>query len=164
MHGKPLLQGGQQLPNKFLVDSMLLMHYDNGDDECISWWEEAVSNRRKVYVSAVSLMERYKGIAGLPGSRVDRVREFEDRIAQMRKARKIHYVLLINRRIATKASELLRDYCLHYTPPQDRCRMEALICDMLIAATALLNGLPVCTFNRKDFEWIRGLNVIEPSY
>jgi len=164
MRGKPLLPGGQHLSNEFLIDSMVLMHYDNAHDECISWWEEVVSNGCKVCVSIISLMERYKGVAGLPGPRDDTLRQFEDRIAQMRNTRKIHHVFFINRRISAKAGELLRDYCLRYTPPQERCRVEALICDMLIAATALVNGLPLYTFNQRDFGWITGLQVVEPSY
>jgi hypothetical protein len=45
MRGKPLLPGGRQLSSEFLVDSMILMHYDNGYDEvhilvgrvCVKW-------------------------------------------------------------------------------------------------------------------------------
>jgi predicted nucleic acid-binding protein len=164
MRGKPLLPGGRQLSSEFLVDSMILMHYDNGYDKCISWWEESVSIGCKVYVSTISLMERYKGIAGLPGRKNDVLQQFEERIKEMRREKKIYGILLVNKRIATKAYELLRDYCLRYTPPQERCRVEALICDMLIAATALVNGLPLYTFNQRDFGWITGLQVVEPSY
>jgi hypothetical protein len=106
MRGKPLLPGERQLSSEFLVDSMILMHYDNGYDECISWWEEVVSNGCKVCVSIISLMERYKGVAGLPGPRDDTLRQFEYRIAQMRKNRKIHHVFSINKRISAKAGEL----------------------------------------------------------
>jgi hypothetical protein len=49
--------------------------------KCISWWEESVSNGCKVYVSTISLMERYKGIAGLPGRRNDVLQQFEERIS-----------------------------------------------------------------------------------
>jgi tRNA(fMet)-specific endonuclease VapC len=36
--------------------------------------------------------------------------------------------------------------------------------DLLIAATALAHGLPVCTENLRDFERIPGLDVIRPEW
>jgi tRNA(fMet)-specific endonuclease VapC len=36
--------------------------------------------------------------------------------------------------------------------------------DLLIAATALAHGLPVCTENLRDFERIPGLDVIRPQW
>lgn len=34
--------------------------------------------------------------------------------------------------------------------------------DALIAATALVAGLPLVTHNARDFDWIKGLTVIDP--
>jgi hypothetical protein len=119
MRGKQLLAGGRHSSDEFLIDSMVLMHYDGAHDDCVSWWEEVVSNGFKICVSIISLMERYKGVAGLPpGRRDDTLRQFEDRIAEMKNTRKIHRVFFIDRCISKKAKQLLRDYCLHYTPPQ----------------------------------------------
>jgi predicted nucleic acid-binding protein len=109
-------------------------------------------------------MERYKGIAKQPDRRHETLREFEERIIVMKKERKIHHILPVSISVTRMARELLSKYCLKYTPPQDRNRMEALICDMLIAATALLKGFPVVTFNTRDFEWIGGLQVLRPDY
>lgn len=148
----------------FLIDSVILMHYDNAQEAAISWWEETVSGGGRMFISEVSLLERYRGIARLPGPRKERLTEFDERIAIMRKEGKIHGIFCITASMVQKAHELLRIHCLQYTPPQDRRRMEALICDMLIAATALLKGLPVVTFNVRDFEWINGLQVIKPDY
>jgi predicted nucleic acid-binding protein len=143
---------------------MVLMDYDNGLEAARSWWEETVSGGVRIFVSDISLMERYKGLANLPGPREQRVREFEERIKTMRRESKIHRVLRINALVVRKAQKLLSDYCLNHTPPQHRGRMEALICDMLIAATALLKRFPVVTFNTRDFEWIGGLQVLRPDY
>jgi predicted nucleic acid-binding protein len=150
------------MPSEVLVDSMILMGYDGGCEKARSWWEETVSCGVKIFLSDISLMERYKGIAKLPGSREDQLKEFDERISTMRREKKIYYILRINVGIARKAHELLRGYCLKYTPPQDRSRMEALICDMVIAATALSKGLPIVTLNTRDFQWITELKVVKP--
>ena len=34
--------------------------------------------------------------------------------------------------------------------------------DALIAATAIYHGLPLATHNKRDFEWIKSLEVIDP--
>ncbi|MGZ8246321.1 type II toxin-antitoxin system VapC family toxin [Methylomagnum sp.] len=36
------------------------------------------------------------------------------------------------------------------------------LADAVIAATALLNGLPLVTHNTEDFKWIEGLQLIDP--
>ena len=162
MHDRPLSPAGQH--SEIIVDSMVLMHYDNNVEEAISWWEKTVSDGIRILVSEISLMERYKGIANLPGPREERLREFNGRINTMRREKKISRILKINTSVVRTARELLIAFCLKYTPPQDRGRMEALICDMLIAATALLKGLPVATFNTRHFEWIGRLQVLTPNY
>ncbi len=89
---------------------------------------------------------------------------FDERIKTMKRERKIHEILRINALIVRKARKLLRDWCLKYTPFQNRRGAEALICDMLIAATALVRGTPVVTFNTRHFEWIAELKVLKPDY
>jgi len=42
--------------------------------------------------------------------------------------------------------------------------MEALICDMFIAATALKYKLVLFTQNLSHFQWITELNVEKPNY
>jgi len=44
-----------------------------------------------------------------------------------------------------------------------RQRRGARTADMLIAATALAHDLPVVTCNPRDFRWIEGLAVLDPS-
>ncbi len=164
MYAKLLSPAKQSLSDKVLVDSTIFIDYDRYCEVAISWWEETVSSGVKIFLSEISLMEVYKGIARSSGSRGEKLAEFETRITTMKKERKIHRILPINSSVFRKARELLKDYCLRHTPPQCRGRMEALICDMLIAATALLKSLPVVTLNDKDFEWIKshGLQVIKP--
>lgn len=109
-------------------------------------------------------MERLKGIAGLPGSRKVALEGFRSRVQQMRRERKFRRILPVTRDIYKQAHWLLEQYCLKLTPPTRRGRMEALICDMLIAATALRHGLVLFTQNLKDFEWIGGLSVEKADY
>ncbi|MCS7158661.1 MAG: PIN domain-containing protein [Blastocatellia bacterium] len=147
-----------------LVDSMILMHYDNNQKPAVDWREESVENGWQFYVSIVSVMERLKGISGISGSRERALRDFEDRLQTLRRERKIVLVLPLTKRVAQRAHSLILEYCRSKTPPSDRSRMEALICDMLIAATALEKRLPLFTFNAKDFSWISGLTWEKPDY
>jgi len=149
---------------KGLVDSMVLMHYDNAHEGAVEWWEGKVEDGWKVYISEVSLMERLKGVAGLSGSREAYLKAFRFRIQQMKKERKICRILPVTRDICRKARLLLEQYCKNFTPSPKRGRMEALICDMFIAATALKYDLILFTQNLKDFEWIDALNVEEADY
>ena len=110
---------------KGLVDSMILMHYDNNHDETINWWETQIEDGWKIYVSEVSIMERLKGIAKLPGDRGVTLNNFRDRIQQMLKEKKIRRILPITRGIFKQAHLLLEKYCHSFTPPQRCGRMEA---------------------------------------
>ncbi len=104
-------------------------------------------------------MEMYRGL-----SKKEWIESFEKRINTMKKDGKLKTIIPINKKIAQKAQELLREYCLEYNPPQRRDRMQALICDMFIAATAILYNFPIFTFNIGDYNWIRELNVLKPEY
>jgi predicted nucleic acid-binding protein len=128
-----------------IVDSMVLMHYDNGNESTIDWWGKHVADGWCFYVSVVSVMERLKGIANASGPREQRLREFEVRIQTMKRERKIVKILPITKRIGRCAHDLIVEYCKRQTPPSNRSRMEALICDMLIAATALEKGILLFT-------------------
>ncbi len=147
-----------------IVDSMILMHYDNGHDQAIDWWERSVEDGWRFYVSIISLMERFKGIAGMYGSRDEVLQGFRERLYTMKREKKIIRVLPITRRISDHARKLMVEYCRRKTPSSNRGRMEALICDMLIAATALEQDLPLFTFNSGDFDWISELALKRPDY
>lgn len=147
-----------------IVDSMVLMHYENGHQQAIDWWETKVEEDWRFHISMITCMERLKGISGLSGSRRDTLLAFQSRIQQMRREGKIHRILPVTRDICRRAHDLINQYCEQHTPPTRRERMEALICDMLIAATALRYGLILFTQNLSDFQWISGLNVEGADY
>lgn len=143
---------------------MILMHYDNTHDQAIGWWEQCIGDGWQFYISIISVMERLKGISGMPGSRESALRSFEDRLRTLRREGKISGILPITKRIARRAQNLIVEYCKIQTPPSDRSRMEALICDMFIAATALDKHLPLFTFNETDYRWINDLTLEKPDY
>lgn len=147
-----------------ILDSMILMHYDNGRDQAIEWWEKQVEDGWQFYISIISVMERLKGVARISGSRGVVLKSFEVRLRTLKRERKIFGILPITKRISRRAQDLLVEYCRERTPPLDRSNMEALICDMLIAATALDKGFRLFTYNTIDFEWIRGLTYEKPDY
>ena len=58
------------------MDSMVLLHYDNLHSEVRNWWESKLEEGREIHVSQISLMERLKGIAGLPEEREKVLEDF----------------------------------------------------------------------------------------
>jgi predicted nucleic acid-binding protein len=129
-----------------IVDSTVLMHYDNGNESTIEWWEQSIADGCCFYISVVTVMERLKGIANASVPREQRLRDFEVRIQTMKRERKIVNILPITKRIGGCAHDLIVEYCKRRIPPSERSRMEVLICDMLIAATALEKGILLFTY------------------
>lgn len=86
-----------------LVNSMILMHYDNGHQEAIDWWERMLEDGWHLSISVVTLMERLKRLANLAGNRRTMLSNFESRIEQMRKGSKIRRVYQITPHISEKA-------------------------------------------------------------
>lgn len=137
---------------RVLVDSNVLFDYDQG--LAIAWREEKVQEGWRIYISEISVMEALRGIAGKQGSRRDALRNLRSRIEKMRSDRKIRGIFVVDRVIMRKAKELLKDYCEHRTPPPSREKMQALICDMIIAATILIRKNLILIGRDRHFEWI----------
>jgi predicted nucleic acid-binding protein len=156
--------GGGRNMQKGLVDSMTVMDYDNAFEDAIEWWERQLEDGWELHISQVSLMEMLKGIAKSPGSREEAFNDFRFRIQEMRKEGKIRRIWPITQGISKIAHSLLEQYCRRFTPPSRCERMESLICDMLIAATALKHGLFLFTKNLRDFQWIDSLRVEKVDY
>lgn len=150
--------------NDGLVDSMIFMHYENGHQQAIDWWETRIEESWQLHLSMITCMERFKGIARSSGNRQDALSAFQSRIRRMRRERKFYRVLPVTKDVCRQAYNLIEQYCREHTPPTTRRSMEALICDMLIAATALRHGLVLFTQNLRDFEWIEDLRVERADY
>lgn len=136
-----------------IADSLILMHYDNGHSSAIDWWATRLEEGWEINISLITCMERLKGVSGL-----------QYRIHLMLKDKKIHRILPITRCISELAHSLLEQYCLKYTPTPRRDRMEALICDIFIAATSLKYKLVLFTQNLSHFQCVNKLNVKEADY
>jgi len=140
------------------------MHYDNGHLSAIDWWETRLEDGWVINISLITCMERLKGDSGLQYNRQLVLQEFQSRIQLMLKERKIRHILPITRGISKLACNLIEQYCLKHTPPPKRNRMESLICDMFIAATALKHRYVLFTQNLSDFQWITSLNIEKADY
>lgn len=130
-----------------MVDTNVLIDYDRGgeDNSVRDWWEEAIQDGYDIYVSAVSLLERMSGIVGERDERVRILQERQKRLKDMIRYGKIAKILHVSPTIWRGASRLLQDYCVRYTPPSNKRRMQALILDMLILATSKNHRLILIT-------------------
>jgi len=135
-----------------IVDTSVLIDYDRGYDEARDWWMEKIDEGWKIYVSDVSIKEMLKGIPGMPGNRRKNLEDLQSRFKEMRKSGVIYRILPVTKHIWMSANKLLFRFCLMKTPQKNG--MEGLICDMLIAATALKKELTLFTKNLRDFNWI----------
>jgi predicted nucleic acid-binding protein len=162
--GDGLLPEGECPMREGIADSQVLMHYDNGHSAAIDWWETKLEEDWELNISLITCMERLKGVSGLQYNRQLVLHEFQSRVQLMLKGGKMRRILPITRDISKIAYNLLGQYCLKYTPPPKHGRMEALICDMFIAATALKYKLVLFTQNLSHFQWITELNAEKPNY
>lgn len=145
-----------------LVDSSVIIDYDNG--YAVNWWEQCLQEGKYFVISVISVMEFLRILSNIEGSRQNDLQDLKYRLEVMLNEGKIIRILPITESISRRACELVYRYCEQKTPSAHRDRMQALICDMLIAATALEWHLIVYTKNRRDFEWIEGLGIDEPQY
>jgi tRNA(fMet)-specific endonuclease VapC len=94
-----------------------------------------------------STMSKYEVLRGLKQKKA-KVQE-----AQFTSFRRHCRVVDLNERIADRAAEPWADAMNAGKPADDA--------DLLIAATALENNLPLCTGNTSHFDWIPGLKLVD---
>jgi predicted nucleic acid-binding protein len=99
---------------------------------------ESMIGADKVTISVISWLELLRGV--------------QDKSHQTRILKRLHHlsVLMLNDAISRRSMELMRQYHLSH---------GLQIPDGLIAATALVTGLPLYTFNVKDYRFIEGLRL-----
>jgi hypothetical protein len=95
-----------------------------------------------VILSAISKMELLTGVAN------------KTEMAAIVKKLTRYNILLINDEITIKAFELLQNYYLSHSLQ---------LPDALIAATAIVAGFELFSYNTKDFRFIIGLKLFKPS-
>lgn len=143
-----------------LLDTTTLIDYDNHDERAIEWLENLIQEGWKLSISIITEMEMLKGFIRGSGKRQNKLMEFYNRLGFLRETGKIHHIYQITLKISRKALNLLKHYPDQYTPT----KKENLICDILIAATALEHNVILFTHNEKDFSWIKELKIKKPSY
>ena len=150
-----------------LLDTMILIHLDRPEEKpgVVDWLQERIELGWIFHISKISVMERFKGISNWEGDKAKKLGDMEYRLTELRKSKDIHRVIPVTKPIVEHAYKLLRNYSLIKEPlAKNRRKMEGIICDMIIASTALRYNYTLFTKNLKDFTWIKGLNVEEPDY
>ncbi len=121
-----------------LIDTDILIDVARGLEEAITQlalWE----HEHSIGVSVITYMELLVGCRNKREQRA--VKDFIERFE----------VLIIDAEISEKAVSLLEKYRLSH---------GLLIADALIAATAMVRGLPLASKNQRDYRFIEGLKLL----
>ena len=117
-----------------LADSNLIIYAASGKfPNLVEWFAE-----NKPVVSAVTLVE----VLGYHKLKVDEKKVLESLFAELS-------VVYPSVEVFAKAIEL-------------RQQKSVSVSDALIAATAIFHNLTLATHNASDFEWVEGLEVVDP--
>ena len=122
-----------------VVDACVFIEYFRSKNKENTLLSKLDQQRRKLYVSAVA---KYEVLAGATDETMDEWRRIFENII----------VLPFDDTTISMARMVCR-----------QLRQENKLIDLgdiLIAATAMINDLPLATFNRKHFERIRGLRLV----
>ncbi|MBS1533194.1 MAG: type II toxin-antitoxin system VapC family toxin [Bacteroidetes bacterium] len=120
-----------------LCDTNVFIHAFNGNAAVIDKMQQI--GLEQIAVSVITVMELYQGMSN------------KTELAQMK--RKIRYYDFIDIDIATSqlATSLVEKYKLSH---------NLQIPDAIIGATAVIHRIPFYTYNRKDFDFIPGMQLI----
>jgi len=127
------------MPPDFVVDSCLLIEYFRARDKSATRLAHLIREGRRMALSVVVLFEI------LAGANSDQQFFWEEFLRGTVR-------LPFDERVAEIAADIFRK--------QRQKNIHAQSCDIFIAATAMANGLPVATLNRKHFEQIDGLKLL----
>ena len=127
------------MSSDFLVDTSLLIEYFRSKDKSATRLYRLIQDRRRMVLSVVVIFEI---LAGADAAQRVFWKGF------LRGAVRLPF----DERVAEVAADIARKF------RQKNIRLES--CDVFIAATAIANGLPVATLNRKHFEQIDGVELL----
>lgn len=117
-----------------LCDTNILIHYFNFDPPTIHAFD--LIGRENVALSAIVVMELYRGMRN------------KTELKNMRLKLSFYDEVQVDERISEKAIELIAEFKLSH---------DLRIPDALIGATAIVTGLPLFTYNTKDFAFMPGI-------
>ncbi|MCW3114991.1 MAG: type toxin-antitoxin system VapC family toxin [Segetibacter sp.] len=124
---------------RIIVDTDILIKIFRGDREKRETLE---SIQDHLAISVITAMELMKGATS-------KKREFE-----VLKTVKAYFLYDLSAKIGTKAFSIIKKYHLHNS---------ASIADNLIAATAIVNNIPLYTDNLSDYSFITELELFKPK-
>jgi hypothetical protein len=125
--------------SKVICDTNILIGALNGQQAAIELIHQILPEN--VVLSAVTVMELIQGMGD------------KHQLAWMKKQIRYYDVIHFTEEISQKSIQLVHDFKLSHG-------LE--IPDAIIAATALHHQLPLATFNKKDFQFIPGLELYLP--
>ena len=119
-----------------LIDTDVLIWYLRGNEKALT----LIESLNGFYISAVTYIELVQGMRN------------NQELRELRKAFRIWNtkILYINEEISAKAMFFVERHYLSHSLQ---------LADSLIAATALVNGLPLCTGNDKHYKIIKDIQI-----
>ena len=121
-----------------VVDASVFIEYWRSKKKENTLYAKLVSERRDLCVSAVA---KYEVLIGAAGKNLDEWRQIFDKIVV----------------VAFDDSTIMTARKIYHQLKHDNKMIG--ICDILIAATAVANELPLATLNRNHFEHVQGLKL-----
>lgn len=123
-----------------LCDTNIVIHYFNDHPQTVDAWNAL--GRSNILLPVITVLELYRGMSN------------KLELAQMRRKIRYYDVIHLNEATSRQATELLENFRLSH---------DLQIPDALIGATAITNGLPLFTYNVKDFSFMPGLILYQPA-
>ena len=104
--------------------------------------ELSVIGNENVLMPSITVMELYRGMAN------------KEQMAKMARRIKAYNILDFNEQVSQKAIELVQSFKLSH---------DLQIPDAIIAALTINYDIPLFTYNIKDFKFIPGVKLYEPT-
>lgn len=123
-----------------LCDTNILISAFNGRADTIE--QLRLIGLQNLLLSSITVMELYQGM----GNKAE--------LTQMKKKIRFYDVIHIDKPISEKASFLIEQFSLSH-------RLQ--IPDAIIGASAIVYQTELFTYNRKDFEFLPGIKLYEPT-
>jgi hypothetical protein len=120
-----------------MCDTNIFIHWFNNDKQTIDKLEQIGLDR--IAVSVVTVMELIEGI------------DNKEQLQRLKKKIKHYAIVDFSREVSSLALHLVEDYKLS---------QNIQIPDAIIAATAVINKIPLFTYNTKDFKYIPNIVLI----
>jgi predicted nucleic acid-binding protein len=123
--------------NYIMCDTNIFIHWFNNDKQTIEKLEKIGLDR--IAVSVVTVMELIEGV------------DNKEQLQQLKKKIKHYAIVDFSNEVSSLALQLVENYKLS---------QNIKIPDAIIAATKVVNNIPLFTYNTKDFNYIPKIELI----